>query len=107
MYSAVIGRVRELAMLQTLGFSRRAIALSILQEGTLLATAGAGAALVASLLLINGVAVRISMGAFTMSVDHYAMVAGLGIGTLIGLIGSAPPAWHAMQMPVGEALKAI
>ena len=40
MYGAVVGRVRELAMLQTLGFSRRAIALSIVQEGTLLAAAG-------------------------------------------------------------------
>lgn len=107
MYSAVIGRVRELAMLQTLGFSRRAIALSIVQEGTMLATAGALAAMTLSLLLLNGVAVRFSMGAFTLAVDEYAMGAGLLIGLVIGLIGSAPPAWQAMRLPVGEALKAI
>src|SRR5262249_4062312 len=39
MYGAVVGRVRELATLQTLGFLRRAIALSLLQEGMLLAAA--------------------------------------------------------------------
>ena len=40
MFGAVVGRVRELAMLQTLGFSRRAIALSVIQEGLLLSAAG-------------------------------------------------------------------
>lgn len=40
MYGAVVGRVRELATLQTLGFLRRAVALSLVQEGTLLAAAG-------------------------------------------------------------------
>ncbi|HEX2184322.1 MAG TPA: MMPL family transporter, partial [Chloroflexota bacterium] len=40
MYGSVLGRVRELAMLQTLGFTRRAIALSLVQEGALLAAAG-------------------------------------------------------------------
>ncbi|MDZ4686213.1 MAG: ABC transporter permease, partial [Planctomycetaceae bacterium] len=69
MYGAVVGRVRELAMLQTLGFSRRAIALSIIQEGVLLAAAGSLLAAAVALPLLNGVAVRFTMGAFTLRLD--------------------------------------
>ena len=39
MYGAIVGRVRELAALQTIGFRRRAIVASLIQEGTVLAIA--------------------------------------------------------------------
>src|SRR5262249_37936123 len=55
MYGSVIGRVKELATLQTLGFSRRAIALSLVQEGALLAAAASLVAAGLALLLIDGV----------------------------------------------------
>ena len=107
MYGAVVGRVRELAMLQTLGFSRRAIALSIVQEGTLLAAGGSLLAATLALPLLSGAAVRFTMGAFALRLDSTALVVGLLTGLAIGVIGSLPPAWRALRMPVVEALKAI
>jgi ABC-type antimicrobial peptide transport system permease subunit len=107
MYGAVVGRVRELAMLQTLGFSRRAIALSIVQEGMLLAAGGALFAAVIGLTLIGGVAVRFTMGAFTLRMDSVALATGLFTGLAIGVVGSLPPAWRALRMPVVDGLKAI
>ena len=107
MYGAVVGRVRELAMLQTLGFSRRAIALSIVQEGTLLAAAGSLVASAIGLALLQGVAVRFTMGAFTLRMDSTALIVGLMTGVTIGVVGSLPPAWRALRMPVVDALKAI
>jgi ABC-type lipoprotein release transport system permease subunit len=107
MYGAVVGRVRELAMLQTLGFSRRAIALSIVQEGMLLAAGGALLAATIGLALIGGVAVRFTMGAFTLRLDSAALAIGLITGLAIGIVGSLPPAWRALRMPVVDALKAI
>jgi len=107
MYGAVVGRVRELAMLQTLGFSRRAIVLSIVQEGTLLAATGSLVAAVIGLSLIQGVAVRFTMGAFALRMDSTALVIGLTTGVVIGIAGSLPPAWRALRMPVVDALKAI
>ena len=107
MYGAVVGRVRELAMLQTLGFSRRAIALSIVQEGMLLAAGGALVAAAIGLAVLNGIAVRFTMGAFTLRLDSVALAIGMVTGLMIGIIGSLPPAWRAMRMPVVEALKAI
>jgi ABC-type antimicrobial peptide transport system permease subunit len=107
MYAAVVGRIREIAALQTIGFSRRAIALSIVQEAVLLSSAGALLAVVAALLTLNGAAMRFTMSAFPLRVDHVAVAAGLVTGLLIGVVGAMPAAVRAMRMPVVEALKAL
>jgi ABC-type antimicrobial peptide transport system permease subunit len=107
MYGAVIGRVREFATLQTLGYVRRAIALALLQESVLLAAAGSLAAAVLALLFVNGVAVRFTMSAFTLRVDSTALAVGCGVGLLLGVVGAIPPAARAMRLPVAEGLKAI
>ena len=107
MYGAVVGRVRELAALQAIGFRRRAIALSLVQEATLLAAAGSLVAALAALLLVNGVAVRFTMGAFAMRVDSVTVLVGCGTGLLLGVLGAIPPAVKAMRMPVVEGLKSV
>ena len=40
MYGAVAGRIREIATLQAIGYRRRAILISLVQEGVLLSAAG-------------------------------------------------------------------
>jgi ABC-type antimicrobial peptide transport system permease subunit len=107
MYGSVVGRVRELAMLQTLGYVRRAIALSLVQEATLLAAAASLIAAVIALLLINGLAVRFTMGAFTLRIDSVALLLGCGTGLLLGVVGALPPALRAMRLSITEGLKAI
>jgi putative ABC transport system permease protein len=107
MYGAVVGRVRELATLQTLGFARRAIALALVQEAVLLAAAGSLLAAVLALTFVNGAAVRFTMGAFALRVDAVAVAAGCGTGLLLGLVGALPPAVRAMRLPVAEGLKAV
>jgi ABC-type lipoprotein release transport system permease subunit len=107
MYGAVVGRVRELATLQTLGFVRRAVALSLVQEGTLLAATASLIAAFIALAVLNGVAVRFTMGAFTLRIDGLAIAIGCGTGLLLGMIGSLPPAIRAMRLPLAEGLKAF
>jgi ABC-type lipoprotein release transport system permease subunit len=107
MYGAVVSRVRELATLQTLGFVRRALALSLVQEGTLLAAAGSLIAAAVALLAVNGMAVRFTMGAFTLRIDSVAVILGCGVGLLLGIVGSIPPALRAMRLPIAEGLKAV
>lgn len=107
MYGAVVGRVRELAMLQTVGFSRRAIALSILQEGILLGAAGSLLASAAAVLLLNGAAVRFTMGAFALQVDSFVMLSGLSVGLIMGVVGALPPAWQVLRLPIVDGLKAF
>jgi putative ABC transport system permease protein len=107
MYGAVAGRVRELATLQTLGFPRRSIALSLVQEGALLAAAGSLAAAVIAVGAINGAAVRFTMGAFALRIDGPAVVIGCGTGLLLGVVGAIPPAIRAMRLMIVEGLKAV
>ena len=107
MYGAVAGRIRELATLQAIGYRRRAILLSLIQEGALLsATASLLAGLIA-LFLLNGMAIRFTMGAFTLRVDSMALMIGCGTGLLLGVVGAIPPAIKALCLPVAESLKAI
>jgi hypothetical protein len=106
MYAAFASRVRELAALQVLGFTRGALLVGLLQESLLTAATGSLIAAGAALWLLDGVAVRISMGAFGLSVDGTAMVAGLGAGLALGVLGALPPAVRCLGPEPHEALKA-
>lgn len=107
MYAAVAGRVREFAALQAIGFSRRAIALSLLQESVILAAAATLAATTLAVVLIQGAAVRFTMGAFALQIDRTAILIGCGAGLGLGVFGAVPPAVRAFRMPIPDALKAV
>jgi ABC-type antimicrobial peptide transport system permease subunit len=107
MYGAVMGRVRELAMLQAVGYRRRAILVSLIQEALVLASAATLIAGVIALALFNGVAVRFTMGAFALRIDSTAILLGCGVGLLLGIFGAIPAGIRALRMPVVESLKAI
>lgn len=107
MYGSVVGRIPELAMLQTIGFVRRAIIVSLLQEGILLAAGASLLAAFVALIFVNGAAVRFTMGAFSLHIDSIAVLIGCGVGLLLGLCGSIPPTIRALRMPIVDGLKAI
>ena len=107
MYGSVVGRIPELSMLQTIGFARRAIVVSLIQEGLLLAAAASLLAALLALVFVNGAAVRFTMGAFSLRIDSMAVLIGCGVGLLLGFFGAIPPAIRALRMPIVEGLKAI
>jgi ABC-type antimicrobial peptide transport system permease subunit len=103
----VAGRVREFAALQAVGFPRRAIAVSLLQESVLLAAAATLAAAALAVLTLQGAAVRFTMGAFTLQLDRVALLVGCGAGLFLGVFGAVPPAVRAFRMTIVDALKAV
>ena len=107
MYAAFAARVREVGMLQALGFTRRAIVLSLTQESVFAAACGAVIGAVIALALLDGLAVRFSMGAFTLSIDAPVMLTGLVGGLAVGLVGAIPPAIRCLRLPINEALKSF
>jgi ABC-type antimicrobial peptide transport system permease subunit len=107
MYGSVVGRVQELSTLQTIGFARRSIVLSLIQEGVLLAAAASLLAAFIALVFVNGAAVRFTMGAFALRVDSIAVLIGCGVGLALGFFGAIPPAFRALRMPIVDGLKAI
>ena len=105
LYAAFAARVREFATLQTLGYSRLAVLRSLGQEALLSAAAGSLLAVVAALFLLDGRAVRISMGAFGLSVDEVVVATGLVTGLVVGVLGVLPPALRCLRIPVAQALR--
>jgi len=105
MYAAFASRSRELGMLQCLGYSRGALIVSMMQESLLIAIAGGLAAVALGFVLLDGLAVRVTMGAFGLSVDASAVSFALGGALALGLCGALPAAWGTLRMPIAEALK--
>jgi putative ABC transport system permease protein len=105
MYSAFASRVREAATLQAIGFPRAAIAVSLVIESTVACVVGALIACTAALLLLDGFAIRFSMGSFGLSVDSAAVLAGLAAGTLLGLLGALPAILRCLSTPIPTALR--
>jgi len=107
MYGSVVGRIAELATLQTMGFVRRAIVVSLIQEGVLLSAAASLLAAIIALTFVNGLAVRFTMGAFALRIDSTAVLIGCGVGLLLGLFGSIPPILKALRLPIVDGLKSV
>lgn len=105
MYAAFAARVREVGMLQALGYTRLAIVMSLAEESVFAAACGALIGATFGLLLLNGLAVRFSMGAFTLTIDAPVLLIGLLGGLFVGFIGAIPPAVRCLRLPITEALK--
>lgn len=104
LYGAIVGRISEMAMLQIIGFSRRAAVISTMQEGVMLSMA---AALLASLVatgFIHGRAVGFTFGAFQLLVDSQTLLMGNSIALLLGIGGALPPAWRIFRLSVIDSL---
>lgn len=105
MYAAFASRVREIGMLQCLGYTRTAVVVSLLQESLLAAMAGALIAVAAAALLLDGVAVEFSMGTFGIAIDERVVVLGLLSGILVGVAGCIIPAVRCLRLSLPTALK--
>ncbi|MCZ6837346.1 MAG: ABC transporter permease [Planctomycetota bacterium] len=105
MYAAFASRVRELGSLQVLGYRRLSIVISLIQESTLTSAIGSIIAIALGLLVLDGVAIKFSMGAFGLIVDHQVVLVSLLAGLTLGVVGALPPAIRCLRMPITEALK--
>ncbi|MFH1421795.1 MAG: FtsX-like permease family protein [Planctomycetota bacterium] len=104
MYASVLGRIREIATLQVLGFGKRDIILSFIIESLIISLPGGIAGCLISL-LVNGLQTKLSMGAFIIRVDWIAIAGGMLIAVFIGFIGALPPAFRATRLKITDALK--
>ncbi len=107
MYAAFASRVRELGTLQSMGYRRSSIVVSLVQESMIATAAGALIACAVGVLLLDGLTVRFSMGAFGLLVDPTVVGVALAAGLALGLLGALPPAWRCLRMEIPLALKAV
>lgn len=106
MYAAFSSRIREMGSLQAIGYSRWALLASLMQESILVAAGGAMIAFVIAIFTLDGMAVRISMGAFALTLDGQVLAMGMLAALVLGVVGVLPPAWRCLQTPIPDALKA-
>jgi putative ABC transport system permease protein len=105
LYAAFASRVREMATLQSIGFSRGALLFSLVQESTLACLTGALLASVIAVVLLDGRTVPFSIGAFTLEVGPGVAITGILTGLLLGLLGALPPAIRCLKPPLPTALR--
>lgn len=105
LYAAFASRVREMATLQAIGFGRGALLLSLIQESTLACLTGALVASVIAVLVLDGLTVPFSIGAFTLDIGPEVAITGIATGTFLGLLGALPPAIRCLKPSLPVALR--
>jgi ABC-type antimicrobial peptide transport system permease subunit len=105
MIAAIAARSKELACLETIGFSRRAIVVALLQESMLQVGTGALIAAGLAILLLAGRAVRVTMGALVLDIGGPVLAAGFAAGLFLAVFGTLIPAMKLARKPIVELLR--
>ncbi|MCC7477547.1 ABC transporter permease [bacterium] len=104
MFNSIAGRVREMMVLLVVGYKRRSVLLSFMLESVLLCLIG-GLLGGAAGLLLNGLPMRVPMGAFRFIIDPLTMGIGLSLALLIGLLGALVPVVSVQRISIVDGLK--
>ncbi len=107
MYAAFAARVREIGMLQAIGFTRLAIVANLIEESVFAASCGVLIGAFLGVVLLDGLAIKFSMGAFALTIDAPVLLIGILSGLVVGLVGALPPAIRCLRLPISEALKSF
>ncbi|MGB0743265.1 MAG: ABC transporter permease [Opitutales bacterium] len=105
LYAAFASRIRELATLQAIGYTRTAVFISLVQESLLATLSGTMVAAFAAVWLLEGQTVYFSIGTFFLKLTPGVILAGLMTGLLLGLLGSIPPAIRCLGASLPSALR--
>ncbi len=105
LYAAFASRVREMATLQAIGYSRFALLVSLVQESTLACLTGTLVASLTAIFLLDGQTIPFSIGAFTLEISPKVAVTGMITGLLLGIIGTLPPAIRCLKPALPVALR--
>jgi len=103
----VRGRVKENAVLRTLGFPNRAIGLLVLGEGGMLGLAGGVVGVGLAVLFLRWQSFTMGNEGQTLAIqpDAAVMVVGVGSALALGIFASLWPAIQAMSQPIVKNLR--
>ena len=106
LYAAFASRIREMATLQSIGYTRTALLISLVQESLLATLTGTLLAFLLSYFLLDGLTVPFSIGTFTLTLSPLVIGTGLVTGILLGTLGTLPPAIRCLSPTLPKALRA-
>jgi len=105
LYAAFASRIREMATLQSIGYTRTALLISLVQESLLATLSGTLLAFLIAYFLLDGQTVPFSIGTFTLSLNASVILIGLITGIILGTIGTLPPAIRCLAPSLPKALR--
>jgi ABC-type antimicrobial peptide transport system permease subunit len=105
LYAAFASRIRELATLQAIGYTRVAVFVALVQESLLATLSGTLVAAFAAVWLLEGQTVYFSIGTFFLQLTPAVILTGFSTGLLLGLLGSIPPAVRCLGASLPTALR--
>ncbi len=105
LYAAFASRIRELATLQAVGFTRPAILASLVQESLVSALTGTLLAAFVAVAVLEGFTVPFSIGTFSLALPFDVVAIGLLVGIGLGVVGALPPAYRCLKAPLPVALR--
>ena len=105
LYAAFASRIREMATLQSIGYTRLALLISLIQESLLATLTGTLLAFLLAYFLLDGRTVPFSIGTFTLSLSPPVIIIGLITGTILGTLGTLPPAIRCLSPSLPKALR--
>ena len=104
-YANFSSRVREFGTLQAIGFSRKAIFLSIVEEAMSTGAIAAITALMIGLIFIQGLSFPFAIGVFTFDFNNSVILTGVGSGILLAICGVIPPSWKCLRPHLTQTLR--
>lgn len=104
MSQTVRERIPELAVLKTIGFTNNGVLGLILSESVLLALMGGGLGLLAAMVLVPGAADALRSFLPGMLLTSPALIYGLVLAVVLGIVVGAIPAIKAMRLNIVDAL---
>lgn len=105
LYAAFAARIREMATLQSIGYTRFALLVSLMQESLLATLTGTLLAFLFAYFLLDGRTIPFSAGTFTLALSPAVILSGLATGVLLGTIGTLPPAVRCLLPSLPKALR--
>jgi ABC-type antimicrobial peptide transport system permease subunit len=109
MYTAVMGRIREIGTLKVLGFRSGQVLLSFLIESAMLSgfagVLGTAAAFLLPFVFRDFQGLTVFQTSFHFGVSWEVAGLGMGIAVAMGMIGALPPALKGVRLKVVDALR--
>ena len=98
-------RVRENAVLETLGYPRHAVIIDVLLQCMIVAATGAVAGGLLARWLLGGMLVEFSMGTFALQFDARATLLAVATGIVVAIVATCLSIWRWIGLPTPEALR--
>jgi len=102
-------RIKEHAILQTLGFRGGLVGRLVVTEGLMLGLLGGAVGTVAAVLVVEWGQFSLSMDGLSIPIEvsSQLVIAGLLISMTLGVIGGLIPGWQASRRPIAGCFRAV